>query len=175
MPVQLSVTLRNAELVSKALEDLAAEIPKVSAGRIYGRLEGARIRLVRYPPKYAGGPFPWVSPKQRRYVMWAIRNGIIQVPYKRTGTYGDAWQVIKVDLKSGVGYQLRGRAAQGGRDYTKYVSGSAYGTDQARIHQGRWPLLRDVVEESLAQLPKEIADSVVMVARRKGFQTGGAG
>ena len=48
-----------------------------------------------YPPrKYvsiaeAGG---WVSDRQRRWFFWALKEGKIEVPYKRTGTLGRSWQ-----------------------------------------------------------------------------------
>ena len=169
MPVRLQISLRNGELVKKDLEDLTnVEAPKVSAGRIYGRLEAARIRLIRAPggvspsPFYQpGGPNPWVSEKQRRYVMMMIRRGAIKLPYTRTGKYARGWVVQKTEH----GYRLYNPSG-----IAHWMSGSAYGTRQARIHQGRWPLLRDVVEESVAQLPKEIADDIVMVARRRGYQ-----
>lgn len=164
MPVRLSVSLRNGELVKKDLEDLAfSEGPKVSAGRIRGRLESARIKLIRYPAAFEG-PYPWKTPKQRRYVMMMIRLGKIVLPYRRTGKYGQSWRVEKKETGR-VGYTLKSPLS-----HAKYVSGSAYGTDQARIHQSRWPLLRDVVEEAIAMLPQEIADDIVMVARRKGYQ-----
>lgn len=144
MPVQLSVTVK-ANLVSKKFEDLTKEIPDVAAGRLRGRLVSARTKLIRYPPEL---------PNQR---------------YRRTGTYGRAWKIVKVNLSNGSGYRLIGRAAQKGREYTKYVSGSAYGTNQARIHQGRWLRLRDAVDEAVAGLPGDIASRVKMVSRRQGF------
>jgi hypothetical protein len=164
MPVRLSVTLRNGELVKKDLEDLAfAEGPRVSAGRLRGRLESARVKLIRYPEAFQG-PYPWKTRKQQRYVMMMIRLGKIVLPYRRTGKYGQSWKVEKSKTKH-EGYMLISRL-----NHAKWVSGSAYGTDQARIHRGRWPLLRDVVEEAVSMLPKEIADDIVMVARRKGYQ-----
>jgi len=48
-----------------------------------------------YPPrKYvsiaeAGG---WVSDRQRRWFFWALKEGKIEIPYKRTGTLGRSWQ-----------------------------------------------------------------------------------
>jgi len=55
--------------------------------------------------------------------------------------------------------------------YTKYVVGNAYGLEQAWMHAlpGRWPLLRDVSDEEVAKLPKEIDDNISQVARRNGL------
>jgi hypothetical protein len=173
MPVRLSVTLRDTKPLQKDLEDIAANVgPAAGLASIRERLETARAKLAAQPggvtpsPFYEpNGPNPWVSEKQRRYVMMAIRRGIIKVPYERSGKYAGGWQVREVALKSGRGYQLYNP-----RKYAKWVGGSAYGTDQARIHQKRWASLRDTTEEALAGLPKEIADDIVMVARRRGYQ-----
>lgn len=173
MPVRLSVTLKNSEQVKKDLIAIAENDAPQSAGEtIKARLEAAREKLIQAPggvtpsPFYEpGGPNPWVSRKQQRYVMMAIRRGIIKVPYERSGKYQEDWKVRPVQLKRGAGYQLYNP-----RKYAKWVGGSAYGTDQARIHQKRWPLLRDVVDESLAGLPKEIAGQLVIIARRRGYQ-----
>jgi len=166
MPVRLSVSMRNGELVKKDLEDLAnKDALKVSAGRIFGRLDWARKRITKYPAAFKG-PYPWVSEKQRRYVMLMIRRGVIKVPYQRTYRYRDTWKIVKTEK----GYALTGNASNSRGEYTKYVAGDAYGEHQARIHRGRWVGLRDAVEESVSRLPKEIADDIVMVARRRGYQ-----
>ena len=168
MAVQISVVPRNVELVQKGLDDLTEGALKLGRGRFYGRMVSAKKKITTYPPRFEG-PYPWVSEKQRRYVLMAIKKGIITVPYRRTGTYGRKWKIIKIEG----GYKLAGRAAQKGKDYTKYVGGSAYGTNQARIHQGRWKPVRDAVEEAVSGLPKEIARQVVLVARRQGYRVNG--
>ena len=81
--------------------------------------------------------------------------------YERTGRLGFGWKVEKLDN----GYRVYNDTL-----YTKYVVGSAYGTNQAWMHVGRWQKYRDVVDREVAKLPDEIADEVVMVARRDGFE-----
>ena len=132
----------------------------MAAGRIWGRLNAAIVRLQRYPARFTGS-YPWVSEKQRRYVIMMIRRGEIKVPYQRTRGYAQGWKIIKTDK----GYALTNPAKA-----AKWIGGDAYGQHQARIHQGRWQVTRTVVDESLAELPKEIADHIVMVARRRGYQ-----
>jgi hypothetical protein len=158
MAVQLSVTVR-ANLVKKKFEDLAKEIPDVGAGRLRGRLVSARVKLMRYPPLFQGR-YPWVSERQRRYVLWAIRNGIIEVPYKRTRRYAQGWKIAKVQG----GYRLSNSVP-----YSKWVGGGARGEPQARIHQGRWLTFRGAVEDAVKGLPEEISMRVKMVSRRQGF------
>ncbi len=162
MPVQLSVQVRNATLVEKRFEDFTKEVPQIGAGRLRGRLESAKTFIARYPPLWAGGrPGGWRSDKQRRYVLWAIRQGIIKVPYQRTGYYGSHWIIDKIDN----GYRLRFT----GPSKYRWVSGGARGEDQARIHQGRWAHIRAATEQAVNGLPKEIQDNIIMVARRRGM------
>jgi hypothetical protein len=159
MAVRITVRPRNVELVKKGLEDFTGETVKVSKGRLYGRMAAARAKVIKQPARFQG-PYPWKTEKQRRYVMWAIRHGVIVVPYKRTGEYARRWQIASLDD----GYRLENPLP-----HAKYVGGSAYGDKQARIHQKRWALLRDAIEEALAELPKEVADHIVLVARRRGY------
>lgn len=166
MPVQLSVKVRGATLVAKKFEDFTGEVKQISAGRLRGRLEAAQKLVAKYPSRYAGEPpHHWASEKQRRYVMFAIAQGWIKVPYRRTGKYADSWQIDK--LPDNTGYMLRSTypAAQ-------YIAGNAYGQMQYHIHQTRWAKLRDATEQSIEKLPEEIQDNIAMVARRRGFKNG---
>jgi hypothetical protein len=165
MPVQLTVKVNGADLVKKALEDLAAEIPKVAEGRIYGRLMSAHKRITTYPPPPAGWHVRFASDRQRKGFFARLKSGAISVPYQRTGTYGRAWKVVR----SGKGWRLQGRAAQHGRDYTHWVGGYAYGGGQAAVHQGRWTPVRDAMDEAVKDLPRDIDRHIQMVARRKGL------
>lgn len=80
--------------------------------------------------------------------------------YIRTGTLGAGWAI------SG---RTDGYTVSNSTPYTKYVVGTAYGTEQAWMHQGRWQLLRDVSDEEVGKLPKEIEDNISQVARRLGL------
>jgi hypothetical protein len=162
MAVQLSIKAVNANLVAKRFEDLTGDIKNISLGRIRGRLVSAQKAVSKYPPRYADEPpHHWASEDQRRYVMWAIRQGIITVPYVRTGKYGDSWAIVKTKR----GYMLKSsyKAA-------KYMAGSARDPNtQYHIHKTRWMPLRTAVEKSVNELPKEIKDNIVMIAKRRGF------
>lgn len=101
-------------------------------------LESLRSYMAdNYPPPYHGGAH-FVSDRQRRYVMWAIRNGVIQVPYVRTGKLGQSWTY---EIHS-TGNGIRG-AVGPGISYARWVQSSQH---QARIHQGRW--ITDVQAEN---------------------------
>lgn len=157
---QISIKVKGAELVSKGLENLSDEIPKISSGRIRGRLESARTKLRRYPPQ-TNNPQPFKTDRQRRFFFAALRDGRIVVPYQRTRNLADGWTVEK---RGREGYALTNSVG-----YTRYVHGSAYGTGQAGYHAGNWQLTRDVVEEAVKGLPEEIEDNIVMVARRNNL------
>ncbi|HSW63423.1 MAG TPA: hypothetical protein VLH56_08945 [Dissulfurispiraceae bacterium] len=162
MPVQLSVKVRDAELVKKRFEDLTAEIPKISEGRLRGRMESAKKRVTTYPPRYAGQPeHVWASEKQRRYVMWAISTGRIRVPYQRTGRFMDSWNIAKIEG----GYTLRSTSAA-----AKHIVGTARDPGrQYHLHKTRWTPLRVAIEDAIKELPKDIEKNITMIARKRGF------
>lgn len=162
MPVQLSVKVRNAKLVSKQLEGFTEDAENVSRGRIRGRMISAQKRVTTYPARYAGTPkHRWASAKQRRYVMWAIKQGIIKVPYQRTGGYMRSWRIDRQEE----GYTLTSTYPA-----ARHIAGTARDPDrQYHLHKTRWTPLRTAVEEAVAALPKEIRERVTMVARKRGF------
>jgi hypothetical protein len=130
-----------AELVRQGLQDLSAEIPRVGRRRIYDMINRITRTMEGYPPE---------RPHQK---------------YQRTGRYGASWHVEKL----ADGYSIYNNAEAKGRQYPRFVVGDAYGTGQAWMHQGRWPLLRDEVDKEVEKLPPEIEDEIVMVARRNNL------
>ena len=77
-------------------------------------------------------PYPKMlrTERQRRYFFWALKNGVITVPYHRTGKLGQSW-TWKIDTTpSG----LRGEIGTN-MSYAKRVQHQGL---QARIHQGNW-------------------------------------
>jgi len=84
--------------------------------------------------------------------------------YRRTGKLFSGWRLEQISGNKG--YSFRNI-----RSYGQYVVGDAYGTSQAWMHQGRWPVFRDVTERELLALPKAVQDEIIMVARREGFGT----
>jgi hypothetical protein len=80
--------------------------------------------------------------------------------YVRTGMLGAGWTITP---------RQDGYTISNATPYTKYVVGTAYGTEQAWMHQGRWQLLRDVSDDEIGKLPKAIDDHIVQVARRENL------
>lgn len=136
----------NVGLVRQGLQDLQAEIPKIGRRRIYDAMNRITREMEGYPRE---------RPRQK---------------YVRTGNLGASWKVKRTES----GYVIENDARRRGRRYTRYVVGDAYGTGQAWMHAGRWPLFRDVVDNEIAKMPQEVADEIDLVARRVLPQTGGA-
>ncbi len=138
--MRLSIKV-NGELVRQGLQDLANEIPKIGRRNIRTVMNRIVRKAQAYPAELPG-----------------------QV-YRRTGRLFYSWKIEEVQS----GYAISNTAAFRGRAYAQWVVGDAYGTRQAGIHQGRWSLFRDVVDEEVAKLPPEIEDEIQMVARRGGI------
>ena len=85
--------------------------------------------LTDYPPP-STGKVRFKSAKQRRYFFWALKQGIIEIPYVRTGKLGQSW-IARID-ETGSG--MYGRIGTNMK-YAKWVQNAE---SQARIHQGNW-------------------------------------
>ena len=104
--------------------------------------------LKYYPPREKGLHIEFKTEKQRRYFFWALREGKIEVPYRRTRTLGRKW-TTKVEHISGGVVGIVGNATP----YGPYVQSRA---DQAQIHAGRW----GTVEDALENLEDEIFETL---------------
>lgn len=104
--------------------------------------------LRKYPPDAARAPQAqnWTD-KQRRYFFWALRQGIIEVPYRRTlspgsENFGKQWYV----KRKGFSTEIGNRAS-----YAHWLSGD----DQSAYQAARgWRKLLDVANEKLPQITK---------------------
>lgn len=138
---QLSLTVKNADIVRKGLEDLQAEIPKIGRLQIYRTEQHVVTRMREY---------------------WTINVPPELPSYTRSGTLSRGYTISPTD---------RGYMIYNDTPYTKYVVGNAYGLKQAWMHAlpGRHRLLRDVQEEEVAKLPPLVEQEISMVARRVGL------
>lgn len=157
--MQLTISI-NGKLVRKGLANLSAEIPKVPRQPIRTVLERVKRRMQEYPPEPAG---------QSETSSHAVLGRVYRTAkgrYRRTGLLGARWSIEQFQKS---GYVIRNTAARRGREYGVYVVGDAYGQRQAWMHQGRWQVFRDVADEEIAKLPKEIEEQLKLVARRAGL------
>lgn len=150
----------NARMVRKGLENLAAALPKIGRQTMYDALFRAQKKLKR-PGKPIAYPVKWDSIRQRKKVMAMLREQN-NLPYKRTGAYQKGYRIRA--LKNG--HELSNPLP-----HAQYIGGNARGGRQSSIHQGRWPLMRDVLDKELARLPSAIVSHMKVVARQKGFKT----
>ena len=138
--------------VDVEVEGLATLLARLEAGERRVNLELARAmtdilerlkdRVAKYPKTQSKKPpsmrGKFASDKQRRWFFAALRRGEIQVPYRRRGTLGRKWAVKVKMAPEVVGYL--GNV----RPYAGYVQDRK---NQAKIHQGNWPTVQDVIED----------------------------
>ena len=139
---------------------------KIEAGIIetalrYGRqdlkatLEKAQFELSK-PGKPITYPVKWDSEKQRR--AFFATNGFGRgIPTPRSNTYRTSW-VLK---KTASGYSLSNATS-----YAEWVGGDAYGKKQSRIHQGRWAVARDVVQEAITTIPTTLPAAIMVAVKQ---------
>ena len=129
----------------RSTKNVGEAIPKVGFRAVWRMMKDAMEKARRYPPELPG----------QRYV--------------RTGTYGRSFKIEK--LAAGViGARIISDAVQRGRHYTIYVGGNAMGLGQARIHQGRWEVIADVVDRDVVRnVTQEIEADMSTVIQQQGM------
>jgi len=132
------------ELHEKLL-NLSRHLPKVTARGIFKWAKATRAILKSTPyPNKNTKKMVWQSDKQRRYVMAAIRDGRIKVPYRRTGNLANRWKVVRT---------TEGVIITNSADYSVYVVGDAVGFGQNKhFHRGRWWKGRSVVDKEAPKM-----------------------
>jgi hypothetical protein len=115
-------------------------------------------RIMARPGLQVRYPIRWDSPKQRRYVIAKLRREG-NLPHQRTGAHANAWETQ--DLANGSVVQNIGHKAV-------FLYGSASGefagarlvtkTGQSHIHEGRWRLVRPVIDSVMSRIPKQILE-----------------
>lgn len=112
-------------------------------------MEASVNLLLAYMQDYPGPPqrpYPQMlrTEKQRRYFFWALRNGIIQVPYVRRGKLGQSWTTNV----TATGNSLHGIVGTNLK-YAVYVQNAQR---QAVIHQQNWRTDRMAVDANRAEI-----------------------
>jgi len=159
MPIQMTVKTRGAELIRKGLQDLTAEVPKIARKDIYTSMLNVR-RIMRTPGKKPTYPIQWDSDKQRRYVL-AMLRAANNLPYTRTDQLPRGWIIERAGEN---GYKLYNPAPA-----AVYVYGNLEGERQSKIHEQRWPVMQEVVEAAILELPPAIESHISYYGRSKGF------
>lgn len=136
------VRVEGLDKLLKKLERMGPPIykPAIAEGAAH-----VKSKLAEYPPRRYGPQPPWTM-KQRIFLITSIREGTLQVPYKRTGNLGKRWTVAFRDggLTAAVGNNAPG---------AKWVQSAE---DQSLYHKETgWKTDKQVAEEE-AQAVKEI-------------------
>lgn len=106
------------------------------------------------PPSPKQGAMKFVSEKQRRFVMAAMKRGDITVPYRRG--------IDKRSQRMNRSYRLvrapQNIALTNSATYWPYV----IGTQQAQIHKGRWKRVDEVIVKILrSNLVPDVVNSIL--------------
>lgn len=137
----LTIRVVNAKLVQKNLQDLHAEIPRISQDHITKAADRIVKQMRRYPPARPGSK------------------------YIRTYRLRDSWKVVK----SSKGATIKGDPINRGTHYGTFVVGDAEGEGQAWMHVGTWLLFRDVADYEMTRLPDAVERSIRFYAQSKGL------
>lgn len=157
MPSLIKVKVEG-KLVKQGLQNLSAEIPKIGRNQIYQVMVRSKKELRKEVPRPTY-PIQWDSPRQKIKVIILLRY-VLGMPYQRRGIYQKAFNIEKNED----GYTLVNESER-----AVYLSGDADGQGQSRIHRGRWPLMRDVVDNEMTKLPTAVVAHIVIVAKEQGF------
>lgn len=76
--------------------------------------------------------------------------------YERTGNLGASSYM----QRNGMSYQFVSAAYRNGKPYNTYVLGDGYGSGQAWMHVGRWPIAYRVIEKYVNTITKRISDDI---------------
>ena len=104
----------------------------------------------------------FVSAKQRRWFFWALKSGLITVPYRRTNTLGRSITTFKGS--EGALSEARSSGANivgvigTAIPYAQYVVGDA--DKQARIHKGYWWQLLENIKKNVPKVTAVIQAEV---------------
>jgi len=163
MVVRVSLRVRTAAL-TKALNGLVNDLQQDPLEALQSAMWLIRHDLVETPAPYSSDhPFVWASERQRRFVMFALSTGDIEIPYRRTGNYARSWRIEKIKA----GYKLYST-------WSKAANVAGTITDpfrQFHLHRNRWKPLRWAVEDVVqGGLNDDLAKEVYYSARRRGFE-----
>lgn len=101
------------------------------------------MERMRTYPDQSTGKINFVSEKQRRFFFWALNEGIITVPYRRTRTLAKSWSRTVQTVPGGAVGEVGSN--ENIAPYNRFVQDR---TQQARIHRGNWHTVQSVVAAS---------------------------
>lgn len=109
--------------------------------------------LKTYPPQRPGRRMKFKTPRQARFVRFAVKTGIMEVPYRRTGHLGSAWSV-KGPYRKGRQMRVEVYNDPSLAPYARYVQSDA---EQTEFHEeGGWKTPKQVIEKRADEIVRNI-------------------
>jgi hypothetical protein len=154
------IAKENTQVVRQGLQKLSGKIPQVGRLGIYQTAQRIKTRLGK-PGLSISYPVKWDSDKQRK-AFFATDGFGGGIPHKR-GDMNRQWKIVDI----GNGYQITNDAPG-----ALFVYGDMFGASQSLIHRNRWPLFKDVVNDEIKNLPKNLSKQLRTAAIAEGFAVG---
>ena len=152
MPASLSYELKGWNRVRNGLRRLASDYREVTDDTIGDFAKGKRIAFKAHPyPPQSRKPQPFKTAKQRRWFFYALKAGLITVPYSRTGTLANSWRAVQTGWSH---WLIENSAAHAALTIGK--SG-----EQAKYHQGNWWQAGDIFQSDVPDLTKQLTKELV--------------
>jgi hypothetical protein len=93
--MQTNVKIVGLDKLLRKLDKMGSKVYRPALAEAGAHLKSV---LASYPPQVTGRKQPPKTRRQRLFLIWAIREGLITIPYRRTGGLGRRWTV---DLRDG--------------------------------------------------------------------------
>lgn len=155
MPASLQYEFQGYNRVRNSLRKLASEWRETTDGTVGGWTKDQRAGMkgYGYPPQ-RNAPQPFKTERQRRWFFWALANGVITVPYQRTGRLANSWRARRQGWSDWI--------LENSQAYAALVVGR---DKQARYHEGHWWIAEEIIEEDVKDLTTDLSDEIVDLAR----------
>lgn len=152
--VSISYDVNGATRVNNSLRTLATKNRKITDKVVgqWAKETRAKVKGTKYPPQ-TNKPQPFKTAKQRRFFFWALANGIITVPYRRTGRLANSWSARQNSLGN---WSIA--------NSTSYAHWVVDRSSQSGYHAGNWWIAQDIIDAEVPQLTKDLASELSKVA-----------
>lgn len=151
------------ELIARLENADAVVMPELEAG-IEQAATLVREAEATYPQRgeyhmFGDNPAPFFSLKQKKYFFWALRAGIIQIPYVRTGEYGEAWRTAVERVSRGIQATISNASP-----IAKLLQGGP--GEQARMFEGTWRAAEDIFNETRGEVKNVLRERARNAVRK---------
>ncbi len=155
MSISIKYDVKGYNRVRNSLRKLASDYKETIDQTVKDWTQEQRsgLKSFGYPPQ-RNAPQPFKTERQRRWFFWALRTGVISVPYKRTGILASSWRATKQSWSHWV--------IENSASYAALVVGR---DEQALYHKGHWWIAQDLIEEQTGDLTKDLTKEIIGLAK----------